>query len=88
MKKIFPARFLIESADTTDRLWEWINDKIKNSKITQVIPLQMEHSSSKASHTITGLVEVHCTENVTIREFQSILEPLPNFVHHVYFTFQ
>jgi hypothetical protein len=86
--KIFPTRFLVENADKTEQLWKWINSKVQNSKITQVVPLDMEHSSSQTSHVITGLIEVHCTENVTIKEFQSILEPLPGFIHHVYFTFQ
>ena len=88
MVKIFPTRFLVESADTTEELWKWINDKVKDTKITQVVPLKMEQSSSKNSHIITGLIEVHCTENVTINEFQNILKPFPSFVHHVYFTFQ
>jgi len=86
--KIFPARFLVENLDSADQVWNWINDKVKNTKISQVIPLQMEHSSSKNSHVIKGLIEVHCSENVTISELDKILKPLPSFIHHVYFTFQ
>lgn len=88
MVKIYPTRFFIESADKTDHLWQWINEKVKDTKISQVVPLQMENHSTKESHILKGLIEVHSSENVSTKELDSILKPLPSFIHHIYFTFQ
>lgn len=89
MVKIFPTRFVVESADTTaEQVWNWVNDKIKNSKVSQVVPLQMEYSATKNTHIIKGLIEVHCTENVTTSELEKILKPHPGFIQEIYFTFQ
>jgi len=89
MIKIFPTRFFVENANTTaDQVWKWLNEKIKNSKISQIVPLQMEHSSTKTSHIIKGLIEVHCTENITTSELEKLLKPHPSFIQQIYFTFQ
>ncbi|MDR3590723.1 MAG: hypothetical protein P4N41_13810 [Negativicutes bacterium] len=88
MVKIFPARFFIEDENAATQLWDWIKNKVKDSRINQIIPLKMEHSSSKTSHIMKGLIEVHCTENITTSELEKILKPHPSFIHHIYFTFQ
>jgi hypothetical protein len=89
MVKIFPTRFYVESADTTaDQVWQWVNEKIKNSKVSKIIPLNMEYSASKTTHVLKGLLEVHCTENITTSEFSNILKPHPSFIQQIHFTFQ
>lgn len=89
MIKIFPTRFFIESADTTeDQVWQWANEKIKNSKVIKIIPMKMEHITSKTAHILKGILEVHCTENITTTEFSNILKPHPSFIQNIHYTFQ
>jgi hypothetical protein len=89
MVKIFPTRFFVENANTTaDQVWKWINGQVKDSKVSHIVPLQMEYSTSKTSHIIKGLIEVHCTENITTSELEKILKPHPSFIQQIYFTFQ
>ena len=87
MVKIFPTRFIIENADETE-LWRWVNEKIKNTKITQIVPMKMECQQDKNLTKLKGLLEIHCTENVSTSEFEKILKPYPAFIQHIFFTFQ
>ncbi len=89
MVKIFPTRFIVDDANTTaDQVWNWLNDKIQNSKISRIVPLQMECSATKTAHIIKGLIEVHCNENITTSELEKLLKPHPAFIREIYFTFQ
>lgn len=89
MVKIFPARFIVDNENVVStQLWEWINSKIKDSKVTQIVPLEMERSSSKTSYMLKGLIEVHCSENITTSELSGILQPYPSFIQHIHLSYQ
>ena len=89
MVKIFPVRIVGDNESViSSQLWQWVNSKIIGSKVSQIVPLQMEHSFTKTSYMIKGLMEVHCSENVTTSELSTILQPYPSFIQHIYLTFQ
>ncbi|MDT8901950.1 hypothetical protein [Anaeroselena agilis] len=88
MVKIFPARFIVDNESVVTHMWEWVNDKIKDSKVSQIVPLEMERSASKTSYMLKGLIEVHCRENITTSELSGILRPYPNFIQNIYLSFQ
>lgn len=88
MVKIFPTRFILKNINDIELLWKWVNEKIQDTKITQIVPSEMEHNKVKDLIEVRGLLETHCTENITTSEFAKILQPYPDFVKHIYLTFQ
>ncbi len=65
-----------------------MNDKIAGSQVTQIVPLNMEQTSSKTKVTLKGLVEVHCNGNITTSELANLLRPYPDFVQDIHLSFQ
>lgn len=89
MVKIFPVRIVLTDVSVEDsRIWQWMNDKIAGSQVTQIVPLNMEQTSSKTKVTLKGLVEVHCNGNITTSELANLLRPYPDFVQDIHLSFQ
>lgn len=89
MVKIFPVRIVLATDTVEDGLvWEWLNSKIADSQVTQIVPLKMEQTASKTSVTLKGLVEVHCNGNISTSELANLFRPYPDFVQTIHLSFQ